>query len=267
MKKYIQIFKISFEQEFVYKFNFVMWRLRNVFQILVAFFLWETIFSDPNKNVFGYDKQAIMTYVFGLMIVRSLVLSARAIDVSSDVSEGNLSNYLLKPVSYFKYWLTRDLSSKLLNLVFAIVEFSVLFLLLKPDFYFQTNPILLILFIVSILVAALIYFTILFIVSSVPFWAPELGWASQFLVAVVIIEFLSGALFPIDVLPTMLRNFVMMTPFPYMIYFPIQVYLGNFSSAMLFQHFVVSGVWLMILWVLMKHVWNKGLKVYQAIGR
>lgn len=267
MNKYLSIFRISFEQEFAYKINFIMWRVRNVFQIVITFFLWSTIFENPGTVVFGYDRTKILTYVFALMIVRAIVLSARAIDISSDIAEGNLSNYLIKPISYFKYWATRDIASKVLNLSFAAVEFSALFLILKPSFYFQSDPYVLLAFLLSLAVATLIYFCILFLISAVPFWAPELGWASQFLVAIVLIEFLSGSLFPIDVLPAGLQKIVMTLPFPYMIYFPVEVYLGKISGAAQVQGFIMSGIWAVVLWFFMKYVWAKGLKVYQAFGR
>jgi ABC-2 type transport system permease protein len=267
MQKYWSVFKISFQQEFVYKLNFIMWRVRNVFQIFLTFFLWSTVFSDPGRELFGYDRAKILTYVFGIMIVKAFVLSSRATDVAGDIARGDLSNYLLKPVSYFKYWFTRDLSSKALNLIFATGEFTILFLLLKPAFFFQTNLIQLLSFFISVAIAVLIYFCLLFMVSTVPFWAPELGWGSHFLVTVVIIEFLSGSLFPIDVLPSYLQRIVLSTPFPYLLFFPVQVYLGKVAGAPLLTGIFVSFAWLLILWFVMKFFWNKGLKVYQAFGR
>lgn len=266
-EKYWSIFKISFEEEFAYKINFIMWRVRNVFQIIVTFYLWNIIFSNAGTQVFGYDRAKIMTYIFAMMIVRAFVLSARAVDVASDVAEGNLSNYLVKPLNYFKYWFTRDLSSKALNLMFAAVEFTVLFLIFRPEFYFQTDTFVILAFLISIAVAVLIYFCLLFMVSCVPFWAPELGWGVQFTVNIVILEFLSGSLFPIDILPVTLQRIVMATPFPYMIFFPIQVYLGKITGAAQIQGFVVSFVWLVVLWFVMKYIWNKGLRVYQSLGR
>lgn len=267
LNKYWSVFRISFEQEFAYKLNFIMWRVRNVFQIIITFFLWSTIFSNPGTQVFGYDRTKILTYVFALMIVRAIVLSARAVDVSSDVAEGNLSNYLVKPISYFRYWMTRDIASKALNLSFAAFEFSALFLILKPAFYFQGDLYVLAAFILSVVIASLIYFCILFLVSAVPFWAPELGWGTQFLVAIVIIEFLSGSLFPIDILPISLQKIIMSLPFPYMIYFPIQVYLGKISGLAQIQGFIISIIWVGLLYWFMKYVWAKGLKAYQAFGR
>jgi len=178
VNKYLQVFKISFQQEFVYRVNFIMWRVRNVLQIFLVFFLWDTIFSDPGRVVFGYDRARILTYVFGLLIVRAFVLSARTIEVSGEVARGDLSNYLLKPLNYFKYWLTRDISSKTLNLAFAAVEAFILYLILKPPFFIQENLLSLGFFLIAIISAMFIYFVLVFIISAVPLWIPEAGWGT-----------------------------------------------------------------------------------------
>lgn len=267
MQKYWSIFKISFEQEFVYRLNFILWRVRNIFQILLTYFLWSTVFANPQTQIFGYDRTKILTYVFGIMIVRALVLSARAMDVSGDIARGDLSNYLLKPMSYFRYWFTRDISSKVLNLIFAAAEFLILFIILKPPFFLQTNTVAIFAFFVTIVLAILIYFFLLFIISSIPFWAPEIGWGSHFLVTVVIIEALSGSLFPINILPPVLQSVVLATPFPYLIYFPVQVYLGQITGVALAGGLMVAVAWTGVLWTILIFVWQKGLKVYQAIGR
>ena len=104
-------------------------------------------------------------------------------------------------------------------------------------------------------------------VSSIPFWAPELGWGSHFLVTVVVVDFLSGSLFPIDVLPSALQKFLLLTPFPYLLYVPVQIYLGKIFGPALFEGMIVSLAWLIILWYSLKFIWNKGLRVYQAFGR
>jgi len=267
MRKYWSIFSISFQQEFAYRLNFILWRVRNIFQILLTYFLWSTVFASPQTQIFGYDRTKILTYVFGIMIVRALVFSARAMDVSGDIANGDLSNYLVKPISYFKYWFTRDISSKALNLIFATVEFVGLFLILRPPFFFQTNPLTLFIFLISIILAIFIYFFLLFLISSIPFWAPEIGWGSHFLVTVVIIEALSGSLFPINILPLGLQLVTLALPFPYLIYFPVEVYLGNIGGNALIGGLMVAIAWTGVLWFTLNFVWQKGLRVYQAMGR
>ena len=267
INKYFQVFKISLQQEFVYRSNFVMWRVRNVFQIFLVFFLWDTVFSDPTRSVFGYNREKILTYVFGLIIIKAFVLSSRAIDVSGDISRGDLVNYLLKPFSYFKYWIARDFSIKGLNLVFAIGETSILFILLRPPFFLQNNLENILGFLALIVIAILIYFTVVFIVSSVPFWMPEAGWGAHFIITVVLIEFMSGALFPLDILPPFLQNILSFTPFPYLIFYPLQVYLGNITGISILKAVAISGGWLILLSLIMKSIWRRGLKVYQSHGR
>lgn len=267
MKKYWSIFKISFQQEFAYRLNFIMWRIRNVIQIFLIFFLWTTIFSSKTSSFFGYDRAKILTYIFGILIVRAIVLSARAVDVTNEIARGDFTNYLLKPISYFKYWLTRDLSSKALNLFFAVFEFLALFLILKPEIFLQTNPFNLVFFAISLILAIFLFFVILFITSSVSFWAPEMSWGAQFFIVFVIIEFLSGALFPIDILPTILQRILYLTPFPYLIFFPLQIYLGKIPTATILSGMGLTLFWTVILWFLMTSIWRKGIKVYRAEGR
>lgn len=263
MKKYWQVFKISFQQEFVYRVNFIMWRIRNVLQIFLIFFLWDTIFSDSSKVIFGYDRAKILTYVFSLIIVRAVVLSSRSIDIAGEVSRGDLSNYLLKPFSYFKYWFTRDISSKTLNLIFATFETFILYILLKPPFFFQSDPTYIILFIISLLLAVLLFFLILFLFNLFVLWYPEQAWGPTFLL-LIFVEFLGGGTFPLDVLPSFIQKIIYMTPFPYLLFMPIQIYLGKIDVRASTVSVLTTFVWVLFFTFIVKNVWKLGLKAYEA---
>lgn len=266
MKKYLSIFKISLAQEFAYRLNFVMWRVRNVMQVILVFFLWDTVFQDPTRIVFGYDRAKILTYVFSLLFIKSIVLSTRTIDVSGDIARGDITNHLLKPMSYFKYWFSRDLSSKLLNLLFAIVETSILVIILRPPIFLQTDPLMILLFLASLALAVVIYFLTLFIFSAFPFWYPEQGWGIIFILF-IFTESLSGGLFPLDTLPMAIQRVLYLTPFPYLLFMPLQIYLGKLTLAASLQALSVSAVWTVLLALTLRRVWTLGLKVYRAEGR
>jgi ABC-2 type transport system permease protein len=266
MQKYLAVFQISFAQEFVYRMNFIMWRVRNILQIFLLFFLWDAIFADPQRVVFGYDRAKILTYVFGLLFLRSLVLSSRSVDVAGEIARGDLTNYLLKPINYFKYWFTRDLSSKALNLVFAFLEAGLIYVLLKPPFFLQTNFLLLALFFLSAFLAVVIYFLLLFVFSSLPFWFPEQAWGSVFLLF-IFTDFLGGGAFPLDILPASIQQVLYLTPFPYLLFMPLQIYLGKLSLLASFKAVALALVWAGILAFALQRLWNWGLKNYRAEGR
>ena len=267
MGKYLKILSASFQQEFTYRLNFIMWRVRNVMQILVFYFLWNSVFQNPNSNYFGYTKEKIIAYVFLLIFVRAIVLSSRSVDVAGIISNGELSNYLLKPVNFFKYWLTRDMSSKFLNIIFSLFEITILFTILKPNLYLQTSLLHLSLFALSLIIAALIFFSITMLTSFVPFWIPEIGWGAQFLVIIIFVEFLSGAFFPLDVFPNVIQNVLKLTPFPYLIFVPIKMYLGMDDLRTTILSLTIGFGWVLILMYFVKKVWPKGLKIYEAVGR
>ena len=236
-------------------------------QIFVVFFLWSSVFSDPSRELFGYNRDKILTYVFGILILRALVFSARTVDVSGEITSGNIMTNLLKPINYFKYWLTRDLSSKTLNIGFAAVETLILYYFLRPPFFVQTNLMFLTLFCISVVVAILMFFFLLMIVNLTGFWAPDLGWAGKYLVIVILTEFLSGGVFPIDVLPQNLQQIIYALPFPYLLFFPLQVYLGKLTLESVFFGLLVAIIWLVFLTCSTRYLWHKGLKHYEAFGK
>jgi ABC-2 type transport system permease protein len=103
--------------------------------------------------------------------------------------------------------------------------------------------------------------------SFISFWVPELAWGAQFLMIVVIIEFMSGSYFPLDVFPPIVFQILRFTPFPYLVFIPIKIYLGNFDSSLVVQSLIIGLAWSLILWKIVNYVWKKGLMAYEGVGR
>lgn len=266
MNKYLQIFKISFQQEFVYRLNFIMWRVRNAIQILLVFFLWDTVFESGNRELFGYDRSKILTYIFGLFVIRSIVLSTRSIDMPGEIARGEISNYLLRPISYIKYWFVRDFSSKALNLIFASFEIIVLYFILRPPLFVQHDILYLGFFGLSLILAVMMYFFIVFIFGLPTFWYPEQAWGLMFLLF-VFVDLFGGGIFPIDILPFYIQKIFYLTPFPYLLFTPIQLYLGKFDVGTSITVLLMASMWTVVLFFAVKLMWRQGLKTYKAEGR
>jgi len=265
MRKYWTVFQLSFQNEFTYRLNFILWRFRNVLRILMTYFLWNSIFSQ-NKIAFGYTKEQMMTYVFLVLLVTSFVMSAPSNDnVGGEISDGTLNNFLIKPVGYLRYWLTRDWASKLLNMLFAVFEFFLLWFLFRPQIYLSQSPVQLSLGVVLVIISSLIFFLITKLAVSTAFWVPENTWGLMFTV-LVFMEILAGSIFPLDLLPKTIMTLLQFTPFPYMVYYPIAILVGRIDTTIavriIFQSLALLAV---SHWLVMK-VWRKGLKNYNAVG-
>lgn len=262
--KYWQVLRVSWEENFVYRTNFVLWRLRTVLQLLVLYFLWSVVFSGTDE-LFGYTKATILTYVLGTSLIRSMVLSSRSVDVAGEISQGILTNFLLRPISYITYWFTRDIADKALNLIFSVVEIGLIVWFLKPPLIIQKDPTLILSFLVVAILALVLYFLVSFLLSLTGFWFREV-WAPRFL-AMTVIEFLSGGVFPLDILPPSVFSLVRILPFSYLIFFPLKVYLGQVGLFEILSGVLVLIGWILVTFVAIRYVWERGLRVYEAVGR
>ncbi len=265
MQKYLTIFSVSWQNGFVYRLNFILWRVRSVIVILTVFFLWTALFQS-NHILFGYTRAQMLTYVFLVLILRSVILSLKSFDIAGEIQDGKLSNYLIKPLNYHLYWFAVDISDKILNILFSILEIVVLYLILKPPLFFQGDPTTIIAFIFAVVGAMLLYFILGNASSNLSFWLPGNAWGFWFLLF-IFVELLGGVTFPLDVLPKNIYQIVMLLPFPYLIYFPANVYLGQIQGAALWQGFIVMSIWIAILVFAVRFEWRKGIVIYEAQGR
>ncbi|MFC1727035.1 ABC-2 family transporter protein, partial [Patescibacteria group bacterium] len=109
-----------------------------------------------------------------------------------------------------------------------------------------------------------IFFLSVFI-SVTAFWSEEI-WATRWLFGIVFLEFLAGAFFPIDVLPSWLSRIIYLTPFPYLVFFPLKVWLEQLSLILIYKAIIVCSLWLVVFYFLAKWLWQKGVKNYGAYG-
>lgn len=263
MKKYFAVFAITWQQGLAYRLNFILWRVRTVLQLLLVYFLWWTVFQSQSQ-VFGYTEQTIISYILISAVVRAVVLSSRVMDVGGQINDGNIVNFLIKPLDFVKYYFSRDIADKLLNITFAVVEILLIVLLLQPPIILQTNTVQIFLFLSSLFLAIILFFSISFIIGLLAFWL-ENAWGVYFLLF-MFIEGFGGGIFPIDILPPFIAQIFLLTPFPYLIYFPSKLYLGTLSLDQTIQGFCILIFWVITFYLLMRKTLREGLKNYTAVG-
>src|SRR3989344_465376 len=228
MSKYIQIGKITLLEYLVYRLNYIFWRVRSVIFFLTLFFFWLAIYKNTT-SVFGYSQSQMMAYIIGIAFLRSVVFASRVGDLPGMIRDGTLTKFLIQPVSIFKMMFFRDTADKLLNITFTIVEIVIILAIFKFPFYIPQHTFTYLLFITITFVAVFLgYFLNLFL-SLTAFWTED-PWSTRWVFGVIFLEFFGGSYFPIDVLPSWLASIIYLTPFPYLLYFPLKVCTEHLES-------------------------------------
>lgn len=264
MRKYLQLAKITLEEYFVYRLNFVLWRFRSFVSFLTLFFFWLAIYGNRTEFL-GYQKSQMLAYVVGIAFLRSIVLGSRSVDLGGQIRSGELTKIILRPINMFSFWFSRDFVDKILNIFFTIIEIGVILSLFNFPFYFPQNLSTYIYFIILALLALFLYFFLSFVLSVTAFWTEEI-WVTRWLFGIVFLEFFAGAFFPIDVLPGWLQKIIYLTPFPYLVFFPLKIWLEQISGVMAIKAIFICSAWLVFFYWLAKFLWQKGAKNYGAYG-
>lgn len=247
-----------------YRLSFVLRRVRMVIQLLATYFLWRAIFSG-SQQLFGYTQAAMLTYIMLASLVRPIVMSMSSLDLGGMINDGTLSNFLVRPISIFKFFASRDVADKVLNLVFAVGEVTIVFLLLRPPLFLQQDGVTLVVSFIALGMGVVLFFLANMIISLLGFWTPDV-WALRFL-SFILTEFFSGLLFPLDILPQGLFAISRLSPFAYFLYFPLKIYTGGLAYADMFSGLMIAALWIVGLSFVYIRLWRRGIAVYQAEGK
>ncbi len=260
---YWQLFRVTLDQYFVYRLNFILWRLRVVLNLLLIYFLWSALFLQ-SKQLFGYSQSAMLTYVLLISVLSDIVFSSKIHEVGVEIMMGDIINKLLKPLSFFKYVITREIADKAINATCCAIEIIILLLLLKPTVAAppHTGAVLLALFFLGIGIC--MSFFLSFCVSMIAFWSNEI-WAPRFIYFMMVFM-LAGNYFPLDILPPTVYNALLYTPFPYFVFMPAHIFLKGYSS-MSFIYASIAIFWTAIFYFLAMYLWKRGLKEFSFYGK
>jgi ABC-2 type transport system permease protein len=206
----------------------------------------------------------MITYIMISGIIGSFVFSTRVPDMGGDILSGKIINYITKPISILDYLLSREAADKLINLLFGVTEVILFITIFKPHIYIQTNIIVYVILLLYILMAALLAFFISYLLAMIAFWSNEV-WAPRY-IYIVISSILAGTAFPLDILPKFMYEIFMLTPFPYLLFIPIKIYLQGFSFNLI-KPSIVLIVWMMLLYFFSKFIWNKGMREFSFFGK
>ncbi len=246
-----------------YPLNFVFWRLRQMLGTFTSLTFWSVVFVGTG-SAFGYDRTDMISYIFLTSFLQSFVLSTLLNGLAQDVYTGEISNTLVKPIRMFGVWITQEIADKSMNLFFVILESLFLFWVFKPQLILPPTPQLLV-FLVAAFLGAVILFYIMLLFGTLGFWTQE-TWGIRFLFF-MILDFTAGKLYPLDILPELVKKVLFITPFPYLAYSQTQLFLGKYSPTEVVHVFIALITWVLVLAGLFHILWKRGLKEYGAVGR
>src|SRR5579862_6006697 len=265
MKKYWHVIGIGIQNNLTYRVNYLTRTLFSFIPLFAMLSLWRTIYAGKGTSISGYTLAQMISYYLLVAVVD--VLTAVNEDdwqIAADIREGNISQFLLKPVNYLWFRLSLFFSGRIAFMAVAVVPLTIFIVCFGRYFVLPVNGTACAAFLLSLVFTALLQFFISYAMAMLAFWVLEV---STFIFILFAFEYLaSGHLFPLDILPPAVERLLHFTPFPYQLFFPVSIYMGKTTGAEVARGLVIQLGWVVAMYLLARFAWNRGIRKYEAVG-
>ena len=267
MKKYWHVLNVGIQNNLTYRFNFLARTVFGLIPLIAVIYMWRKIYEGkgPGAAVGTYSLAGMVSYYLMVTVVDALTaVNEDDWQIAADIKDGNISQFLLKPIDYLVYRLMLFISGRATYLAVAVIPLTLFILYLRQYFILPPTAFALVSFLFSTLLTALLQFFVSYSLAMLAFWVLEV---STFIFIVFAFEYIaSGHLFPLDILPSGIERALMFTPFPYQLYFPVSIYMGKVSGANLVAGLFIQATWVIVAYFLARFAWGRGIKKYSAVG-
>jgi len=267
LSKYGHVINIGIQNTLVYRANFLFRSAFSLIPLIATIYLWRAVFASKTgaPEVAGYTLAGMTSYYLVVTLVDMLTaVTDDDWQIAADIREGNINQFLLKPIDYLGYRLCLFGANRIIYTAVAVIPVAVFTLVEHRYFVLPPEPVALGCFVVATVLTGLLQFLMSFCMALLAFWVLEV---STFIFILFAFEYIAGGhLFPLDILPGWLSNVLAFTPFPYQLFFPVSVYLGRTTGAMLWRGLAIQLGWVLLFYFLARAIWGRGIRKYSAFG-
>jgi ABC-2 type transport system permease protein len=267
MKKYWHVLNVGIQNNLTYRFNFLARAVFGLIPLIAMIYVWQKIYSGKSAGatVGSYSLGGMISYYLLTTVVDALTaVNEDDWQIAADIKDGNISQFLLKPIDYLWYRLCLFVSGRVTYLAVAVTPLAIFILYLREYFILPLSWTAFGAFLVSTAMTALLQFFTSYAMAMLAFWVLEV---STFIFILFAFEYLaSGHLFPLDILPPSLAQALFFTPFPYQLYFPVSIYMGKTAGAEMLRGLLIQALWVIAAYGMARFAWRRGIKRYSAVG-
>jgi len=265
-RKYGNILRVSLIERLTYRGDFFLSTILRFLPMVTTILLWQAIYAGAGeKPIAGFSLHEMIAYLLLVHISRMFSsMPGLAAGIARDIRDGQLKRYLLQPIEMLGYLVSYRGAHKIAYIATSSLPYALLFFLCRE--YFDKLPDFLTLaaYLCSLLLAFVVGFFFEASIGMVGFWFLEV--TSLLYVVNTLNFFVSGQLFPLDLLPPFWAGVLKAMPFQYMAYFPAAVFLGKIQGAALVRGLFAELVWGLVFIALARWLYRLGLKRYSAFG-
>jgi ABC-2 type transport system permease protein len=259
MGKYWLVFKLSVQDIFQYRLDFLIHSAKYASMVLLMTIVWLAVQEESGKQLM--TRTDTISYFAFAAILYSLS-SFHTWYIEEDIKLGGLTKYLVKPIQPFLYYFTHEGANAVCEtLLKAIIMIPILGLMgLLP----LVDGLRLFIFMLFLPLAFIYSFHQFFVISICAFCLQEIHAVRWSLM--IVFRFLAGILVPLTFFPQVVQRIIIWLPFPHLAFTPIQLLRGNIPINQGINGLLILMAWTILMRCVGVYFWNKGTHSYESTG-
>jgi len=260
MKSYFNLFYYSFLTILMYPYELIMTVISPILEVGILALFWNMV-AENSKN--PVDLKSIIVYFIIVQFVSAWSISPSGLNFSGylgrEIKYGRLTQHLIRPTSALPSIFFKQRGYSTVDMIYSFP-----FLLIAIILIGNVSIKQFIFFLVFLILSFVISFSICVLIGSIAFATKEISGIRHS--AAHLIRLLSGSMVPLTFFPQSTQNILRLTPFPSMVFAPINILQHESALATVYPDLLISLAWSIVLLELALYSWKKGLRNYEAIG-
>lgn len=256
MRLFWELVKLSFQRQLTYRAAMLAGLATNIFFGLLRAAVLLALYG-ARTEVVGMSVRDAITYTALTQGIIAYLMIFGWYDLMNSVASGEVAADLLKPLSYFRFWLAQDLGRALVALFLRgatiLLFYALIFDITLPHSvgtWFALTG--------ALGLSWFIGFAWRFLVNLSAFWTPNAKGVGRFAFGLAWV--LSGFFMPLRFFPNWFITLCNLTPFPAMVNTNIEIYLGLLTGAALWKALLMQVFWAAALALLCHVILRRGIR-------
>ncbi|MEM1098625.1 MAG: ABC-2 family transporter protein [Planctomycetota bacterium] len=247
-----------------YRFEIMLWMVATMLPLIMMGVWIEAGASGLFPDI---TAASVARYFLAVFVIRQVTVVWVAYEFEYFVVTGRLSPVLLHPIDPVWRFVFSHLGEQLVRLPFFAGVLAIAIALYpaalrEGDGWWMPSVGRALGFFGLVYAAFALRFLLQYTIAMLAFWIEKVGGFES--LSYLPYLFLSGMLFPLEVLPPGVANVLLWTPFPYLVWFPAKLLVDG--DVELVRGLLTIGGWFVALLILNRFVWRRGLAHYSAMG-
>ena len=255
-------FKVAVALELQYRVAALIWLIGTVLEPVVYLVVWTNVAQAGGDDVGGFGSADLAAYFISTMLVNHMTFTWHMWEYDYRIRQGLLSPLLLRPLHPIHADIAENLTHKVMTLVVVAPTAVILAWVFKPVW----NPPAwsLLAFLPALVMAFFVQFFLGWALAMAAFWTTRIAAINRMYFLGKL--FLAGQLAPIALLPPLLQTVASVSPFRWMLSFPVELLLGRLPPAAVATGLLAQFTWTALSFLAVKLMWRAGVKRYSAFG-